>query len=556
MAGQWVDDPSWGNVFDGFFQSGGKAGQIQLTAEHIKGLQLKRAIEQADEAARQASIGAINPRYDAMQPSRFLPDPNAGAPYEGGIGDVLANSIPPTTAAGDEPFYRTREQARADEILGTRLSKNAKDIASSRGLGQVYSTGVPTTLPEWQRVQTMLKGEMPTSDPGATLTQHNYNIYDAGGNIVRQGVMQGNIDLQTRQPINSHVPSGGYARIVQPLAADVKGPISTEENRLELIRRGTSEYEQSGKVANPLDIAMAFQVQFPTSLKVQRDSAGNEVPMYEGKMMPGVSQGLIDHINSTIALRGQPQPQQPQQPQAVPYTTGEVPTVGAQTPPAPNATPLIRQPGLPPNFQLQAPAPQGQGQTAQRVTSASAERLAIENAIKGGYLPPLSSALINTIVQGSTGAAGFAADQLLKYMDPKGAEYFLNAMRWVEPVIRSASGAAIQPREYADYYRMFIPTANDPPRVVQAKLEAMRRWEQATATGMTANGVLQLMAAQTQPGTATAAIVERLRVKAQQAGTLAAPNPYAGVGVGTRSDAPTPDAGAVDPNEVNRILGR
>lgn len=550
MAGQWVDDPSWGGVFNGLFPTS-KPGEAMLTAEHIKALQLKRAQDEAEFAAQNAAVGRIAPRYDAMPPPRFLPNPNAGAPYTGGVNDVIANNLPPTTALGDDPFYRAREQARADEVLGTRLAKSSKDIAATRGLGQVYSGGVPTTLPEWQRVQTLLKGEMPTTDPGSTLTQHNYNIYDASGTLVRQGVMQGNIDLQTRQPISAHVPPGGYSRIVQPLAADVKGPVANSEQQLDTLQKAMNEYAIKGTVSNPRDAALALGLQYPQSQKVITDAAGNHFPgPFEGKLIPPALAGLAGHLNATLFGQAAPAAGAPTAPPAMPQTPGAAGVV-------PTGAPAGTGPAMPPGFQTQAPASQAQTQIAQRVTSASAERLAIEEAIKSGYLPPVSTALINTIVQGSHGAAGFAADQLLKYMDPQGAEYFLNAMRWVEPVIRSASGAAISPREYADYYRMFIPTSGDQPRMVQQKLDAMRRWEQATATGTTTNGVLQLMAAQAQPGTSTASIVERLRVRAQQNGTLAAPNPYVGVGIGTPAGATAaPDAGTVDINEVNRILGR
>jgi hypothetical protein len=199
MAGQWVDDPSWGGAFDALFQTG-KPGQAQLAAEHIKALQLKRAIDEADWAAQNAAVGRIGPRYDAMQPPRFLPNPNAGQPYTGGIDDVLANNVPPTTALGDAPFYRAREQGRADEILATRLSKTPAQLYQTRGLGQVTASGVPTSMPEFNRVQTMLKGELP--DPNKAAAIHNYSVTDPATGEVTQGrTLNGLTDMVTGRPI-------------------------------------------------------------------------------------------------------------------------------------------------------------------------------------------------------------------------------------------------------------------------------------------------------------------------------------------------------------------
>lgn len=114
------------------------------------------------------------------------------------------------------------------------------------------------------------------------------------------------------------------------------------------------------------------------------------------------------------------------------------------------------------------------------------------------------------------------AQYMIKKLDPAAEQYFAAAQRWIEPVLRVASGAAIRPEEYGSYMRMFIPSAADPPQVISQKLLSMRQWVQATAGSATANEALSKMqqAAQQSGDPRALAAIERLRTVATERGTL------------------------------------
>ena len=100
----------------------------------------------------------------------------------------------------------------------------------------------------------------------------------------------------------------------------------------------------------------------------------------------------------------------------------------------------------------------------------------------------------------------------------KGAEntpvqsYYNAAKAWVEPVLRLASGAAINRDEYASYYSMFIPGPSDGPREIAEKFGRMRQWESAVASSANAGEAFQKMQAMA-PGRED---VERMRVVLRQ----------------------------------------
>jgi hypothetical protein len=143
---------------------------------------------------------------------------------------------------------------------------------------------------------------------------------------------------------------------------------------------------------------------------------------------------------------------------------------------------------------------------------------------------------------------------LVGKLDPTAKAYFTAAKQWVEPVLRMASGAAIRDTEYADYYGMFIPEAGDPQTVIQQKLGAMKLWENATANAATSGEALNMMDRAAAGNPMIRQAVERIRVKAQEAGTLNTPIQRDAAAAQAAPAAPVAPA-AVNHDEVRRILG-
>jgi hypothetical protein len=150
------------------------------------------------------------------------------------------------------------------------------------------------------------------------------------------------------------------------------------------------------------------------------------------------------------------------------------------------------------------------------------------------------------------GGDNVLAERAAKTLDPKAQEYNALAYRFVEPVIRLASGAAISPREYSQYFKMFVPNANDSPLTASQKLDAMKDWVDAVAGATTARGALDRMDALAKNPIAREA-VNAMREAATRAKTLDTPVPAASPG-----SAPAPGATAPAPTagETKSIGGK
>jgi hypothetical protein len=202
--------------------------------------------------------------------------------------------------------------------------------------------------------------------------------------------------------------------------------------------------------------------------------------------------------------------------------------------------------------------------TARQVELAQQARLKLQEKIgfdestgqlkPGYYVPGLTATAIGERYGGS--ATGRA---IVKRIDPAAQEYRAEAMRWIEPVLRNASGAAIRPEEYGDYFAMFIPETGDSPQEVTRKLGAMKAWEHATAGAATANQALANMdrIAQQTGDTAMRQAADRIRVVARERGTLDAPlSTGAGGGGGAATAAPAGAAVAAPAVDHNAVQAR
>jgi hypothetical protein len=201
--------------------------------------------------------------------------------------------------------------------------------------------------------------------------------------------------------------------------------------------------------------------------------------------------------------------------------------------------------------------------TTQRVAQAQAAEQQLEQLIgvnpQTGQLPatPYTPGILASTIRempGGTGALGGAATNLV---DKNAIAYNTAAMRWIEPVLRVASGAAIRPEEYQDYFQMFIPGPNDNRDVMLQKLQAMRQWTQVVSTATNANQALQMMARVSQGSPAVQQQIETMRVKANQAGTLDKPAQAQGAPApaATPPAAPPAPAGGVDHARIRALLG-
>src|SRR4051812_21272374 len=221
MAGQWVDDPSWGQALSGLFSGGSHAGDIQIKAMQYRKLQQEVRDREAENAALNASLGQIPERYAAMPaPPTNLPV----ADLQLGKFDAEGNPLTPATGGstnatlnaprdwGLEPLaWANRDQSMRDEALATRMSKTPAQLFQTRGLGQVTSMGAPTDPAEFNRVQTQLKGEMP--DPNKVAAIHNYSYTDPNSGETSEGsTLNGYTDMRTGKPL----PAGATVFSGQP----------------------------------------------------------------------------------------------------------------------------------------------------------------------------------------------------------------------------------------------------------------------------------------------------------------------------------------------------
>jgi hypothetical protein len=256
--------------------------------------------------------------------------------------------------------------------------------------------------------------------------------------------------------------------------------------------------------------------------------------------VPPVLAGLVKHLNQKLF---QPQP-------------APVPPTSTEAVVPPQSTAPRQQSIIPERTQTvisQAPASREQTLLTASVAQASRERQAIERLVgvqEDGTLPPKPNVPnLLAAIANEKGGSTILGGAITKALDPTSVAYFQAAKRWMEPVMRIASGAAIRPEEYADYYQMFIPSPNDGPPEIANKLNAMNAWEVTIAKARNANEALGMMSQLAQGNPAISQQVERIRVRANEAGTLnVAPADALQQAVQAATPVPT--------NILNRIMGR
>jgi len=471
----------------------------------------------------------------------------------------------------------------ADNAAATWAAKSASDYAqgvhANRGMGAI-GAGIPSDPGQQDVIQTQISS-IGGSLPNYAATPHTYQTLDASGQP--QGA-----------PITSRRMPDEPATLLAPKSQtiDTKG-LGDETYRLTKIKEAIDTIETMGPgsltPAKLRETELAIATQWPQAVKYETDARGNKVLIgYEDKAIPRIVSKVLADINSQYAS-APPAALPSAAPAAMPF-----PALGAGVTPSPDALagspaaapaapaagafaapppPIVPAGALPqtagaPGQVTVTQLPGGGGpatheaaNTARQVELAQQARLKLQEKIgydeatgqlkPGYYVPGLTATAIGERYGGS--ATGRA---IVKRIDPAAQEYRAEAMRWIEPVLRNASGAAIRPEEYGDYFAMFIPETGDSPQEVTRKLGAMKAWEAATAGAATANQALARMdqIAQQAGDPAMRQAADRIRVVARERGTLDAPLATGGGG-GSAVAAPAAVAApVVDHNAVKERL--
>jgi hypothetical protein len=501
-------------------------------------------------------------------------------------GQEQAGPVSPQAQA----MYDAQRRLRiADNAAATWQADSATDYArgvhANRGMGAV-AAGIPSGQAQQDVIQTQIS-PIGGSLPNYSATPHTTQAIDpATGEPV--GV-----------PITSRRMPDGAATLLAPKSQNVEAKgLGDETFRLTKIKEAIDTIETLGpgslSPAKLREAELAIATQWPQAVKYETDARGNKVLIgYEDKAIPRIVSKVLADINSQYGAATATAAPPSAAPAAMPF-----PALGAGVVPSPDAlagapaaapapppagafaappAPIVPAGALPqvagaPGTVSVTPLPGGGGpatheaaNTARQVELAQQARLKLQEKIgydeatgqlkPGFYVPGLTATAIGERYGGS--ATGRA---IVKRIDPAAQEYRAEAMRWIEPVLRNASGAAIRPEEYGDYFAMFIPETGDSPQEVTRKLGAMKAWEQATAGAATANQALARMdqIAQQAGDPAMRQVADRIRVVARERGTLDAPLATgAGGGGGAATVAPAGAAvatPAVDHNAVQQRL--
>jgi hypothetical protein len=490
-----VQDPTIGNALGEAFGNIAQGPQMYKLGVETRDLLDKKRAADKYIADNQAYWNAKQPQPVPLPPG-----------YQG--------PASPVTPQETTQFNLERNRALSAIELGARHASSMGDVAQNDpklyGQTQMNLQGLPTTMPGLIKMQTNLTGQMPAQlfQPGTTGGE-NYTVKMPDGSIVDQGITNDwNTHVSGRkiyQPPGSTLLKAGQAPIAEH-------PMSQQELLL--------KYKQLTDKASQ---------GIPFTEQEARDAGFLYDQVNPLKRHPQTNQVLDvrDKVDSPADIAVQQAAAKALRPGG-PAVTNTPTSAGAAAPAAaaaagpstasPAAAAPAQQGGMQP-----APAPTApQSQTVGGVTvtplpggSSSQEQLNVTTAavkadkayhqlldvMKVGpdgiltansYIPNRVSAAISQNY--GTGFAGRTAAQATEALYKKGGtdqnvgDYYTIARRWIEPVIRLASGAAINPSEYENYFSMFIPDATDSPKARQLKLDAMRDWGIATSRASTPAG--------------------------------------------------------------------
>jgi hypothetical protein len=570
MVTQWVDDPSWGNIFSKFAENMASAPtevlQQRQLAEKIKTERANRAAGIATGEAYAKTLPQYGPttEFNPVAPSveggKWSTDP---------VLDEPAN-IPQswTDPAGAQQFSAMRD-LYAKTGMQAALAGKTGEIPGLVSYGQVATQGVPEDAARKSQLEFGTTGKFREEKP-----QNYIAIGPDGTSVKRWTSTDGKTDAFTGEKI---APPPG-TQIVMAGASDVnpqpvnpfkdKGSSLMVSNAMNAVGNGA---RLTPDQARTTALALADMGYSPTT-KIQQDAQGNQTAIhgFQEKEFPPAMMPLVQHLNQVLfpQIGAQAAPATTAAPGATMAAPGATPGAAAAAPAAP-AAPTSIVPPMTTETLSKAPGSAEQTKEVRAVAQAANARLTLEQLMmydpttgqprSKPYVPSLAAALINERAGG-----GLLGRYAVGKLDPVAKQYYVAAKQWVEPVLRMASGAAIRDTEYADYYGMFIPEPGDSTQIIQQKLGAMKLWENATANAATSGEALAMMDRAAAGNPMIHQAVDRIRVKANEAGTLNTPlAPLRGGGPstpqavppGAANVAPTTAPPGVDHNAVRQLLG-
>ena len=497
-----------------------KAAAQQHLIETIKDQRIARQREQEKYDAAQGSIAAFP---DTLQ--KEVAPVTTLAPF---VGDM---SKPEDTAGVPVVQYTDpRQQAQLDaynRMSTAAFKQNALSGKPEYGplvaTATVGGAGVPTDINERNRLNFLMNGKFMTDAERALPQAHNMVVKGPNDEVIdqfstRNGVTTEDgrrlVDIRAKMTPDQKLLATGAA------STEVPNPLKDEGSRLKLLSDYTSKIAGSGytmTVPEAVRVGQALEAQYGTENKIQSDGYGRIAVFknFQPREIPGLHGRLAEQVNEVLGGITAAPP-------AAGATAAAAPAAGATAavPPAP----VIATGPRPISTEIVSDAASDKSDAAAmvaltQVKDARGQLLAQLGADANGVLPARprvpnwGAAMANEAIGGTT-----AGNNLINAADPNALSYFQTSKRLVEPILRLASGAAINKGEYSDYYQMFIPTQADTPQMIANKLNAIRTWQVAVSKSRTASGLLQMVSDLGQDNPVVRATVERLRVKATEGG--------------------------------------
>jgi hypothetical protein len=273
MGSQWVEDPSWGNIFSGIAKNleaaPGEALSNIAKAEQIKQARVKAAREQQQWDAGVKASGGL----DAAVPQAYVPptDYSTVGPFTGDANDPGATAGLPTV---DLQYTDPRAQALAEArrklaIAGGQATilKDPSQWASQLGYGSVAAAGVPKTADERAQTQFMTTGKFPTAEERAAPAAHNLAIIGPNGQPTGRSIATQDFKTEaiSGRPIQSLVPPGHTVLATGPASTTPANPFGTgtdavalqslEKIRQDSAARGHMTPEEAQLASKLFDVA-------------------------------------------------------------------------------------------------------------------------------------------------------------------------------------------------------------------------------------------------------------------------------------------------------------
>lgn len=349
MGSQWVEDPSWGNIFSGIVKgmnaAPGEALSNIAQAEQIKDARIKR---QRELESYQQGIATGNAYEKALPPAYAAPTQQTVlGPYVGEPNAAPADQpeLPTVDLSYTDPRAQAQAEARRNLAIATYKQAAAagktSEMMPGLGYGTVAAAGVPATADERAATQFMTTGKFPTADESKA---NNMAV----------------VDKVTGQPTGRIVYSHngrtdllGNPIVLQPNetlagASTVKAEAPNPLESAAVARRGLLDMEfkrkTQGGVLTPEQAQLTqrlFDVANPLSAVTSQEGGRPVDRQVRAEPIPPSLMDLYNHVQQRTGAQPPPPP-----PPAVVSNDPNAPTLPPIVPPQPadpNAPRVMRQ---------------------------------------------------------------------------------------------------------------------------------------------------------------------------------------------------------------------